>query len=332
MPDKRSVDDLSIAELERILAIKKRQARQQQLRRMRTSGRVIPTDTGKSPASAGATPPLQPSGTSTRPHFEDTIAPGDYIKQKNDRAPEIWRRFVDRSLFLVEIIAVVGLVIVGVAMFQGIGELQQETASAQQRADEQIRAAIPTIEPTPVLQLASIVLPGGHIPPTEPGGGQFNFDEIPASLRDQVRSQLMMLPELERPPITPETARRIIIPDIGVDQVIVQGADHESLKLGVGQVLNGTTPGDDGNLVLAAHNDIYGEIFRYLDQLEPGMEFEVHTEKQIYSYVITGQEIVNPNDVHVMDYQGRPTATLISCYPYQVNNKRIIITADRINT
>ena len=67
---------------------------------------------------------------------------------------------------------------------------------------------------------------------------------------------------IPRPPATAETARRIVIPEIGVDHVIVQGTDPEALKLGVGQEQNGTTPSGNGNLVLAAHNDIYGEIFR----------------------------------------------------------------------
>ncbi|MGB1285667.1 MAG: sortase, partial [Aggregatilineales bacterium] len=224
----------------------------------------------------------------------------------------------------------VGLVLVVGAMIQNIATLQQETASAQQRAEDEIRAAIPTIEPTPVLSLANIVLPSGHTPPTAAGGAQFNFAEIPESLRSMVTNQVY-LPEIERPPTTPESARRIIIPDIGVDQVIVQGTDWEALKKGVGQVLNGITPGDEGNLVLAAHNDIYGEIFRYLPDLEPGMRFEIHTERQIYTYIIRDKQIVEPDAVHVMDYQGFAGATLISCYPYQVSTDRVVITAERID-
>jgi sortase A len=82
-------------------------------------------------------------------------------------------------------------------------------------------------------------------------------------------------------------------------------------------------------VVLAAHNDIYGELFRYLDQLEPGDRFHIRTETDIHTYVVTGFDIVEPNDVHVMENQGRPTATLISCYPYQVNDKRYIVFAER---
>lgn len=325
MPDKRHVDDLSIAELERILAIKKRQARQEQLQRMQRNGRTVASGREAVPPNPI---PLPTSGYT--PQFEEDVELG--IKRKNTLGSSLWRRFVDRSLLLVEIAAVVGLVAVGFVMLEGIQTLQQETAAAQSRADEQIRASIPTIAPTPQLTLASIVLPGGHTPPTEAGGGQFNFDEIPASLRAQVRDQVFLPPEIARPPITPETARRIVIPEINVDQVIVQGVDWEAMKNGVGQLPNGVTPGNNGNVVLAAHNDIYGEIFRRLDELAPGTLFEIHTEKQVYTYVITGSDIVEPDNISVMDNQSRPTATLISCYPYQVNTHRIVIFADRVDT
>jgi len=68
-----------------------------------------------------------------------------------------------------------------------------------------------------------------------------------------------------------------------LDEAITQGTDWEALRLGVGQVLNGATPADDtGNVVLAAHNDVYGELFRYLDQLEEGDEFQIQTATRTY--------------------------------------------------
>jgi sortase A len=84
-------------------------------------------------------------------------------------------------------------------------------------------------------------------------------------------------------------------------------------------------------VVLAAHNDIYGEIFRHLDQLEPGDQFQIQTRSGIYTYVVRASDIVEPDAVHVMDRQGKAMVTLISCYPYQVNTERIVVFADRID-
>lgn len=342
MPDRRSVDELSIEELERILAIRKRQARQQQLERMKASGRVIPSQTAQADISAflfkdasdlpaTTSEATRSAAQAARPYFEDDVAGALPTRQRQDQS--IWRTFVDRSLLLVEIAAVIGLIVLGAAFLDGISTLQRQTAEAQASAEEQIRAAIPTIAPTPQLQLASIVLPGGHTPPNQAGGGQFNFDEIPPNLRALVRDQVFLPPEIERPRPLPEGPRRIIIPQINVDQVIVPGTDWEALKLGVGQHLNGATPADpDRNVVLAAHNDIYGEIFRHLDRLEPGMQFQIQTESRFYTYVVRETRIVKPNDVYVMEDQGVPMVTLISCYPYQVNTQRIIVFADRVDT
>jgi sortase A len=113
----------------------------------------------------------------------------------------------------------------------------------------------------------------------------------------------------------------------------VPGVDWEALKQGIGQLPNGVNPGDpSGNLVLAAHNDIYGELFRHLDQLEPGDEFTVQTATRLFTYRVTERRIVAPTDVYVLENRGSATATLISCYPYQVNDKRIVVFAERITT
>jgi sortase A len=337
MRDKRPVDELSIEELERILIMRKRENRQQKMARMQKYGRVVdttPTPATKQhpPASAvlaAASAATLSSPADRLPRFDDDDGES---RPPDAEANRIWKRFVNQVLLLVEIVAVLGIVYLIFVLAQSIGRLEQETAAAQRQINEQRIAALPTIAPTPVLRLEQFVLPGGHTPPTAPGGAQFNLNEIPDNLLPLVQSQVF--PEIiRRPPPTSETALRVIIPRINLNQSIVQGTDWEALKQGVGQLQNGVNPGDSrGNLVLSAHNDIYGELFRYLDRLEPGDRFQVQTQNQVYTYEVTGSDVVNPTDVHVMDDRGRPTVTLISCYPYQVNTQRIVVFADRVDT
>lgn len=345
MRDKRSVDELSVEELERVLAIRKREERQRQLARMKRSGRVVGNGDQPLPpkvepvnmatANPGAALPSEtvdlPANAVTRrpseiaPRFEDD--PADILPKKPDQ-DSAWKRFVNRTLLLVEVGAVAGLVFMGVSLVGALGKLEKETASAQMAAEEIRRTGIPTIAPTPQLRLDQIVLPGGHRPPSE--GLQFNYDEIPTHLLSAVQGQIMA-PVLNRPPQTDETALSITIPKINIEGVVIQGTDWEALKSGVGQLVNGVDPGDNsGNVVLAAHNDIYGEIFRHLDKLEPGDQFQIQTATRIYTYEVKGWEIVEPTAVHVMDNTNGPTATLISCYPFQVNNKRYVVYAERV--
>ncbi|MCA9934010.1 MAG: class D sortase, partial [Anaerolineales bacterium] len=191
-----------------------------------------------------------------------------------------------------------------------------------QNAESQ-RLALPTPTPTPIITLA--VLPGGHKPPIEglsPEPGEAG--DIPAHLLPAINAYVP-------PPIPtpgPEQARRIQIPAIGVDKPIVQGDDWEQLKKGVGQHIGSAQPGQDGNLILSAHNDIFGEIFRYLDKLKPGDEIIISTEINTYTYVVRDIQRVKPTDVYVMDATDYPSSTLISCYPYQVNTHRIVVFAD----
>ncbi|HLF91259.1 MAG TPA: class D sortase, partial [Anaerolineales bacterium] len=129
------------------------------------------------------------------------------------------------------------------------------------------------------------------------------------------------------PTPAPEQAVRIQISAIGVDAPIVQGDGWEQLKKGVGQNIGTANPGQRGNLVLSAHNDIFGEIFRFLDQLKPGDTVVIYSNQRSYTYVITGSKIVEPTQVEVMAPTSDASATLISCYPYRVDDKRIVVTA-----
>jgi sortase A len=353
MRDKRPVDELSIEELERILAVRKREARMQNMQRMQRDGRLVvdtrtPRTNMNEPADSFTAQPepvaaahitelAQPtslvaalSPPSSHPQFEDENAVIATPAQRQKQARQ-QRTLMNRLLLGLEIAAVVGIVYIGVSLFQAVGALERETEAAQQLSDEQRRAGIPTLVPTPTLRLENIVLPTGHIY-SDAGIVEFNMNEIPAHLRPVVQSQLLQ-PSLDRPEPTEETALRIVIPKIDVDQVIVPGTDPEALRLGVGQLINNIEPTDnEGNLVLAAHNDIYGEIFRYLEDLAVGDRFTIYTQVQAHEYVVASVDIVQPNDVWVMENQaGRAMATLISCYPYQVNDRRIVVFADRVS-
>lgn len=81
-------------------------------------------------------------------------------------------------------------------------------------------------------------------------------------------------------------------------------------------------------MIFAGHNDVYGEVFRDLDQLEPGDEIVVSSQRRAYVYVVRETVIVDPAEVWVMAPTDYPNLTLISCYPYRVNTKRIVVFAD----
>jgi sortase A len=149
---------------------------------------------------------------------------------------------------------------------------------------------------------------------------------VPTHLRGLVEGQA--LPPVAIPTPGPEAPTRIVIPAIDVDALVVEGDSWEQLKLGVGHRLNTVDPGERGNMVLSAHDDIYGEIFRYLSDLELGDDVIVYAGEQPYRYVVKAKQIVEPTDLSVLANTTRPVATLISCYPYMVDTHRIVVVAE----
>ncbi|HMN60748.1 MAG TPA: class D sortase [Anaerolinea sp.] len=296
MARNRSIDDLSVDELRQLLIEKRRSERHKRLDHYRRTGRVIMVEPASmaSPVESHSEPLL----------LEDSLLTPPRSKRR------IW---LDRALFVVEILAVVGMILI---LFNGVSllrNLNNEVASVLVQ---------PTLTPTPLV--SAVILPSGHTPPTDPGGARFNEDEIPEHLRPLVQT----LANIALPTPSPAHATRIQIPAIGVDAPVVQGDGWEQLKKGVGQHVGTPNPGDKGNIVLSAHNDVFGEIFRDLDRLKPGDEIILSTSQQAYVYVVRQQQIVEPTQVEVMAPSQTPLVTLISCYPYMVDNQRIVVSAE----
>jgi sortase A len=120
---------------------------------------------------------------------------------------------------------------------------------------------------------------------------------------------------------------RIQIQAINVDAPVVQGDSWDQLKKGVGQHVGSADPGQVGNVVLSAHDDVFGEIFRNLDRLQPGDQVLLFTAQQQFVYIVTSSQIVAPTQVDLMNPTSAPTLTLISCYPYMVDKNRIVVFA-----
>jgi len=293
----KRVEDLSVPELEAALAQRRVDARRLRLEQFRATGRALRLE---APADRGWPNPPQ----------------GDELGEAPSDEPILTRRrtFLNRTLLLVEIGAVAGLALI---LFSGLGALRLLNA--------EVAAALegPMALATPLIRV--VVLPSGHTPPTSPGGAQPNEAEIPENLRPYVES----LPVVGLPTPGPEQATIIHIPALWSSPApVVQGDGWEQLRKGVAQHLGTANPGDPGNVVLSAHNDIFGELFRDLDRLKPGDEIRLSTATRDFVYRVTGTEIVGPTDVQVMEATARPTVTLISCYPYLVDNKRIVVFAE----
>jgi sortase A len=119
-----------------------------------------------------------------------------------------------------------------------------------------------------------------------------------------------------------------MIPAIEVDAPVVEGDTWEDLKKGVGHRIGTALPGETGNMVVSAHNDTYGEIFRDLLDLGAGDEVLVYTDEGAYRYIVNRVDIVLPTQVEVMAPTDYAALTMITCYPYLLDTHRIVVVAD----
>lgn len=308
LPRTRSVDDLSTEELRQLLIERRRAERQARLEHYRRSGRLIMVEP---PPAAAPLHSLRSEVLTETADDENGEETSDSLNRsrspKKSRRPSTW---LDRVLVLIEVVAVIGLLFV---LFNGVSllrTLNQEVSMALVQ---------PTFTPTPLI--TAVILPSGHTPPNSPGGVQPNEAEIPAHLKPLVQA----LAALPVPTSSPEQAVRIQIPAIGVDAPIVMGDGWEQLKKGVGTHIGSPNPGAIGNLVLSAHNDVFGEIFRNLDQLVKGDQIIIFTNQRTFTYIVNNTTIVEPTQVEVMAPTQDSAVTLISCYPYLVDDKRIVV-------
>lgn len=287
------LEDLTVTQIRYLILEKRRSVRNIRLQHFHRTGRVIPY--------VGETQTIGDFGT------RSLIEPRRLSAEKDSQ-----RTWLNSLLFGMELLGIIGLILVVISGLSALGALNRVVADALQP---------PTLAPTPIIR--EVVLPDGHTPPTGPGGARPNEAEIPEHLRPLWQS----LANLPTPMPVIEQAIRIQIPAIGVDAPVVQGDSWEQLKKGVAQHIGTPNPGENGNIVLSGHNDVYGEVFRYLDRLNLGNSVILFTGQRQYTYIVTGTQMVEPTAVEVMAPTPDARVTLISCHPYLVDIHRIVVSA-----
>lgn len=312
------LNDLSVQELEQLLKIKQREARKERFLRMSAGGAtknaaLLGPDDFPVREAAAVVPKASNAGLLQTPRVYA-------LNQSTEAQPKVktWR---DRALTVIEVAALAGLIFVLYASYQNLQTLNKEVVEA--RALPSAVAAQPAALAQPTATLGFDRLPGGHTSPTSAGGAS---PDIPAHLQNWVQPA----PIVPAPQQAAAQATRLVIPKINVDAPIINGVTWEDLKKGVGHLPGSAQPGERGNLYLAAHNDIFGEIFRHLDALEPGDEYDIYAGEAKFTYVVREKRIIDPTDVDVLLPTTEPVATLQTCYPYLIDSHRLVIIGDLV--
>lgn len=126
---------------------------------------------------------------------------------------------------------------------------------------------------------------------------------------------------------------RIRIDAIGLDKIVVEGADLESLKKGPGHFRETPMPGGLGNAVIAGHRTTYGAPFGDVDGLAPGDAIRLTTVNGDFVYSVTEVVVVEADQyASVVPTTDTSVArlTLVSCHPKYTARQRIVVRAELV--
>jgi len=119
----------------------------------------------------------------------------------------------------------------------------------------------------------------------------------------------------------------LVIPRIGLDQVVVEGVASAQLALGPGHYPGTPLPGQAGNSAVAGHRTTHGAPFNGLAEVQPGDPIEVTTLQGRFTYRVVRSSVVPPDDIGVLRPSATSQLTLTTCTPKYSAARRLIVVA-----
>lgn len=128
-----------------------------------------------------------------------------------------------------------------------------------------------------------------------------------------------------------DAVARITIPSIGLEAVVVNGTDPDTLKRGPGRYLGSAMPGEGELVYVAGHRTTYGAPFSKIDRLGKGDRVRVELPYATFEYAVTGRRIVAASEVSVLKSKGLEQLALQACHPRFFATQRIIVYAKPVS-
>jgi sortase A len=112
-----------------------------------------------------------------------------------------------------------------------------------------------------------------------------------------------------------ESIGRIRVPRMGVNMILVNGTDHETLKKGPGRDLRTFMPGENRLVYIAGHRTTYLAPFSHIDRLKAGDRVTIEVPYATFVYSVTHHRIVAATDLSVLRSPRHELLELQACHP-----------------
>ena len=124
---------------------------------------------------------------------------------------------------------------------------------------------------------------------------------------------------------------RIRIPRIGLNMVLVNGTDHETLKKGPGRYPGSYMPGENRLVYIAGHRTTYLAPFSHLDDIRKGDTVTIEVPYGTFTYGVSGHRIVTADDSSVLRSPRHERLILQACHPRFFATHRFLVYAQLVH-
>jgi sortase A len=126
---------------------------------------------------------------------------------------------------------------------------------------------------------------------------------------------------------TGEAIGRIVIGRIGLNMVLVDGTDHDSLRKGPGRDLRTFMPGENRLVYIAGHRTTYLAPFAHIDDIRRGDYIRVEVPYATFVYRAFRHVIVPATDLAMLHSPNHELLRLQACHPRFFATHRYIVDA-----
>jgi sortase A len=120
---------------------------------------------------------------------------------------------------------------------------------------------------------------------------------------------------------------RIVIRRLGLNMVLVNGTDHDSLTRGPGRDARTFMPGQDRLVYIAGHRTTYLAPFSHIDSIRAGDAIRIEMPYATFTYRATRHTIVAASDLSVLRSPKHELLALQACHPRFFASHRYIVYA-----
>jgi sortase A len=128
-----------------------------------------------------------------------------------------------------------------------------------------------------------------------------------------------------------EAIGRIVVGRLGLNMVLVDGTDEESLKKGPGRDLRTYMPGQNRLVYIAGHRTTYLAPFSHIDDIRNGDYIRLEMPYATFVYRATHHTIVPADDMAVLRSPRHEVLILQACHPRFFATHRYLVYASLVS-